>query len=58
MLCKKTYPLYVLECCHIKPRRLLEKKYYRDTNNVLLFCKNCHSIFDKGNISINKNRIK
>ena len=58
MLCTKKYPLYVLECCHIQPRRSLAKKYYRDTNNVLLLCKNCHSIFDNGDVGIKYDKIE
>lgn len=57
VVCKKQLPLYILECCHIKPRYLLNNKEIYDTNNVMFMCRNCHKIYDNGEVGIKNNKI-
>lgn len=57
-LCKKEMPEFMLECCHIKPRKDLIKKERYDYNNVFLLCRNCHKIFDEGYAGIDDGIIK
>ncbi len=57
MICRNRLPTYLLECSHIKPRRIM-KHNLKDLNNVLLLCKSCHSIFDNGDIAINNDKIE
>lgn len=57
VICKKGFPLYLLECCHIKPRHLLNPREIEDVNNVMLLCRNCHKIYDNGDLSIHNNKI-
>ena len=57
VICKKDFPLYLLECCHIKPRHLLNPREIEDVNNVMLLCRNCHKIYDNGNVGVNNSKI-
>ena len=52
IICQKEYPLYVLECAHIKPRSLSTWEERYDYNIVNWMCRNCHKIYDKGTIGI------
>lgn len=54
-ICNKFFPTYMLECSHILPRSQLCKSRYRDVNNVMLLCRNCHKIFDKGDAGVSNN---
>lgn len=56
-LCEKKYPNFMLDCAHIKPRSKATKREINDNNIVFLLCKNCHHIYDRGYISVNKNEI-
>ena len=57
ILCQKQYPLYVLECAHIKPRCISNYQERHDFNIVNWMCRNCHKLYDYGDLSINPNGI-
>lgn len=57
LICKIDRPVYLLECAHIKPRKEANIKERNDNSIVNWMCRNCHIIYDKGDISINKSKI-
>lgn len=52
LLCDTIYPLYVLECAHIKPRKDSNYHERNDLNIVKLMCRNCHKLYDCGDIGV------
>jgi predicted restriction endonuclease len=54
-ICNKFFPKFVLECAHIIPRAQICSSKYKDINNVMLLCRNCHKIFDKGCVGVDNN---
>ena len=52
IICQRNLPHYLLECAHIKPRCLSSNKERIDFNIVNWMCRNCHKIYDKGDIGI------
>jgi predicted restriction endonuclease len=52
IICQKNLPPYLLECAHIKPRCISNEIEKYDFNIVNWMCRNCHKIYDKGDISI------
>lgn len=57
IICNKYYPLYLLECAHIKPRYIADEKERLDYNIVQWMCRNCHKIYDSGDIGIKNKKI-
>ncbi len=55
--CGKKLPYFLLETAHIKPRCLLNYGDKNNYNNVILLCRLCHVIFDRGYISIYNNKL-
>jgi predicted restriction endonuclease len=55
--CDKNLPYFLLETAHIKPRCLLNYCDKNNYDNVILLCRFCHVIFDKGYISIYNDKI-
>jgi predicted restriction endonuclease len=54
IICQKDHPTYLLECAHIKPRCMSNEVERYDFNIVNWMCRNCHKIYDKGDIGINE----
>ncbi len=52
LICKRKFPIYLLECSHIKPRSLASNCERHDYNIVNWMCRICHKIYDKGDIGI------
>ena len=52
IICQKNHPPYLLECAHIKPRALADSVEKNDYAIVNWMCRNCHKIYDKGDISV------
>ena len=52
IICQKNHPPYLLECAHIKPRCMSSNVERLDFNIVNWMCRNCHKIYDKGDIGI------
>ena len=52
IICQQHLPLYLLECAHIKPRTICSKSERLDIGVVNWMCRNCHKIYDKGDIGI------
>ena len=53
IICQKNYPTYVLECAHLKPRCVCNHIERNDFNVVNWMCRNCHKIYDNGDIGVN-----
>lgn len=53
IICQKNHPPYLLECAHIKPRCVSNDIERYDFNIVNWMCRNCHKIYDRGDIGIN-----
>ena len=54
IICQKNHPKYLLECAHIKPRYLSTDWERNDVNIVNWMCRNCHKIYDIGDITIDE----
>ena len=54
-MCLNIFPECLLEVAHLKPRRTMDSTELLDYNNVELMCRLCHSLYDKGHISVNYN---
>ena len=54
IICQKNHPKYLLECAHIKPRYLSSELERNDVNIVNWMCRNCHKIYDIGDITIDE----
>lgn len=52
LICGVIYPPYILECAHIKPRKISNKIERNDFNIVKLMCRNCHKLYDYGDIGV------
>ena len=52
IICKSVAPLYLLECAHIKPRSISNNRERNDTGIVSWMCRNCHKLYDVGDVSI------
>lgn len=52
IICQKNHPPYILECAHIKPRTICNKSERLDIGVVNWMCRNCHRIYDKGDVGI------
>ena len=52
VICQKNHPPYLLECAHIKPRCMSNDVERLDFNIVNWMCRNCHKIYDKGDIGV------
>ena len=52
IICQKNHPPYLLECAHIKPRCMSNDVERLDINIVNWMCRNCHKIYDKGDIGV------
>ena len=58
IICQMHHPDYLLECAHIKPRCISDNKERNDINIVNWMCRNCHKIYDKGDIGINEGQLE
>ena len=56
-LCSKTYPLFLLETAHLRPRHTLSKPERITLDCVELMCRVCHSIYDNGFVGVDKEGI-
>jgi hypothetical protein len=52
VLCDKHLPLCLLETAHLKPRCILNYHEMHDVNIVEFMCRYCHSLYDKGYLSV------
>lgn len=57
LFCDKKLPYFLLETAHIKPRCLLKSNELLDYNNVILLCRFCHIMFDRGLLGIHNNKL-
>ena len=58
IICQGHHPDYLLECAHIKPRCISNSNERNDVNIVNWMCRNCHKIYDKGDIGINEGKLE
>lgn len=56
-MCLQKLPHELLDTSHLKPRYSLHYDELKNIENVQFFCKMCHSIYDRGYISVNKSGI-
>lgn len=52
IICQRQTPLYLLECAHLKSRQYCTLKERNDTRVVQWMCRNCHKLYDSGNVAI------
>jgi hypothetical protein len=57
IICQRNLPPYILECAHIKPRTLCNNIERLDNNVVNWMCRNCHKIYDVGDIGIHNSNL-
>lgn len=57
IICQRKLPNYTLECAHIKPRYLSNERERHDFNIVNWMCRNCHIVFDKGDIGVDNGEL-
>ena len=53
-MCSNTYPLFLLETAHLRPRHTLPKYERVSLDCVELMCRMCHSIYDNGFVGVGK----
>lgn len=56
-LCLNRFPECCLEAAHIKPRNRIEDSDKNNINNVILLCRICHILFDKGYLTIYNDKV-
>jgi len=56
-ICVEKMPLELLDVSHLCPRNTISANLIREIDNVEFMCKNCHSLWDRGLISVNNNGI-
>jgi predicted restriction endonuclease len=52
-MCLNRLPLELLDMAHLKPRYILNLDEIKNIENVQFLCKMCHSIYDRGYVSVN-----
>ncbi len=57
IICQQNLPPYILECAHIKPRTICNDTERLDIGVVNWMCRNCHKIYDKGDIGVFNGRL-
>ncbi len=57
VICERKYPLCLLDAAHIKPRHIISSVERKNLDNIHFMCKCCHSLFDRGLVSIYNGKI-